>query len=173
MKNSLLLLFFFVSIQVFAQNTSPEENLKKLNIQLPELASPIAAYVNSVRVGNLIYLSGKGPKNSDGTYLTGKLGQNLTIEEGYYAAQLAAIEHLAVLKHELKDLSKVKRIVKVLGMVNATDNFTDHPKVINGYSEFMQKIFGEKGLHARSAVGHNSLPMGMAVEVEAIIEIED
>jgi enamine deaminase RidA (YjgF/YER057c/UK114 family) len=124
-------------------------------------------------VGNLLFLSGKGPNKPDGSYVTGKVGKDLTIEEGYEAAKLAAISHLAVLKAELGSLNKVKRIVKVLGMVNCTEDFKDQPKVINGYSDFMVEIFGEKGKHARSAVGMNSLPMNIAVEVEVIVEIED
>lgn len=152
---------------------TPEQNLEKLGLTLPAIAPPVASYVNCVRVGNLIFLAGKGPKNKDGSYLTGKLGKDLSIEQGYEAAGLAALEHLSVLKAELGDLSKVKRVVKVLGMVNCSDDFTDQPKVINGYSDLMIRVFGEKGRHARSAVGHNSLPMGMAVEVEAIVEVED
>jgi len=109
----------------------------------------------------------------DGNYIVGKLGKDLTIEQGYEAARLAAIEHIAVLKSELGDLNKVKRIVKVLGMVNSTDDFIEQPKVINGYSDLMVSVFGEKGKHARSAVGLNTLPMNIAVEIEVIVEIED
>lgn len=163
--------FTCLTLGVYAQ--TPEQNLEKLGLTLPAIAPPVASYVNCVRVGNLLFLAGKGPKNKDGSYLTGKLGRDLSIEQGYEAARLAALEHLAVLKSELGDLSKVKRVVKVLGMVNCTDNFTDQPKVINGYSDLMIRVFEEKGRHARSAVGHNSLPMGMAVEVEAVIEMEE
>ncbi len=164
------LLFAFLSFTAFAQ--TPEQKLAELGLKIPEISKPIAAYTHAVRIGNLIFLSGKGPKNENGEYIIGKLGKDLSIEEGKHAAQRAALEHLAVLKAELGDLSKVKRIVKVLGMVNSTDDFTSHPQVINGYSELMQAVFGSKGVHARSAVGHNSLPLGMAVEVEAIIEVE-
>jgi enamine deaminase RidA (YjgF/YER057c/UK114 family) len=170
-KITVLLLCLLATLYSIAQ--TPEEKLQNLNITLPKLSPPIASYVNSVRVGNLLFLSGKGPSKPDGSYVVGKLGKNLSIEEGQDAAKLAAIAHIAVLKHELGDLSKVKRIVKVLGMVNCTDDFTNQPKVINGYSDFMISIFGDKGKHARSAVGHNSLPMGMAVEVEVVVEIED
>lgn len=171
MKNLYTLLLWAVAaVPSLAQ--TPEQNLTKLGITLPQLSPPIASYVNSVRVGNLLFLSGKGPSRPDGSYITGKLGRDLSLEQGQEAAKLAAINHIAVLKHELGDLSKVKRIVKVLGMVNCTDDFTNQPKVINGYSDFMISIFGEKGRHARSAVGHNSLPMGMAVEVEVIVEVE-
>lgn len=169
-KFLLIAFFSFCTFNLTAQ--TPEQNLEKLGVILPQLSPPIASYVNSVRVGNLLFLSGKGPGKPDGTYITGKLGKDLTLGQGQEAAKLAAINHIAVLKHELGDLSKVKRIVKVLGMVNCTDDFTDQPGVINGYSDFMIGIFGEKGKHARSAVGHNSLPMGMAVEVEVIVEVE-
>ena len=110
---------------------------------------------------------------SDGTYIKGKVGENLSIQQGYDAARWTGINQLAVLKAELGDLKKVKRIVKVLGMVNSSANFTDHPKVINGYSDLMVAVFGEKGKHARSAVGMGSLPNDMAVEVEMIVEVEN
>jgi enamine deaminase RidA (YjgF/YER057c/UK114 family) len=125
-----------------------------------------------VRVGNLLYLSGKGPKNADGTDITGKVGKDLTIEQGYQAARSTAIQHLAVIKAELGSLNKVKRVIKVLGMVNCESGFTDQPKVINGYSDLMVEIFGEKGKHARSAVGMVALPNNIAVEVEVIVEVE-
>ena len=156
-----------------AQNTSPEQKLKDLGIELPEVAPPIANYVNVVRTGNLLFLAGKGSRNPDGSRITGKLGTDLTIEEGYEAAKSIAIQHLAVIKNEIGDLSKVVRFVKVLGMVNSTSDFTAHSQVINGYSNFMVEIFGEKGKHARSAVGMNSLPVNLAVEIEVIVEIKD
>ena len=155
------------------QAQTPEERLKEKGIVLTTPSAPVANYVNAVRVGNLLYLAGKGPAKTDGSYVIGKVGKDLTIEQGYEAARLAAISHLSVLKAELGDLSKVKRIVKVLGMVNCTDDFKDQPKVINGYSDLMVEIFGDKGKHARSAVGMNSLPLGIAVEVEVIVEVED
>jgi enamine deaminase RidA (YjgF/YER057c/UK114 family) len=152
---------------------TPEQNLGKLGIGLPEASVPIATYVNSVRVGDLLFVSGKGPLRSDGTYVTGKVGKDLSIEQGYEAARLAAVCHIAVLKSELGDLGRVKRIVKVFGMVNCTDDFAEQPKVINGYSDLMVAVFGEKGRHARSAVGINALPMNIAVEVEVIVQIEE
>lgn len=163
-------LFLLVTYTSFAQNA--EEQLKKLNIELPAVGKPIANYVNVVRVGNLLFLSGKGPSNEKGVYTTGKVGKDLTLEEGIAAARLTAINQLAVLKAELGDLSKVKRIVKVLGMVNCEADFKDHPKVINGFSDLMVQVFGEKGKHARSAVGICSLPFNMAVEVELVVEVE-
>ncbi len=152
---------------------TPEQKLQQLNIVLPQAGQPIASYVNVVRVGNLLFLAGKGPLKSDNTYITGKLGKELNIEQGYEAARLSAIAHLAVLKAELIDLKKVKRIVKVLGFVNSADEFYDQPKVMNGYSDLMVAVFGEKGKHARSAIGTNVLPFNMAVEVEAIVELEE
>jgi enamine deaminase RidA (YjgF/YER057c/UK114 family) len=149
-----------------------ETKLKEKGIVLPAASSPIANYVNVVRVGNLLFLSGKGPQKADNTYITGKVGRDLTIEQGYEAARITAINHLAVLKSELGSLNKVKRIVKVLGMVNCTEDFKDQPKVINGYSDLMVEIFGDKGKHARAAVGMYALPLNMAVEVEAIVEVE-
>lgn len=151
---------------------NPESELERLGIELPKGAIPVANYVRSVGTGNLLFLSGNGPKKSDGTYITGRVGQNLTTEQGYEAARLTGINQIATLKAELGDLKRVKRIVKVLGMVNATPEFKDHPKVINGFSDLMVEVFGERGKHARSAVGMGSLPMGIAVEIEVIVEIE-
>lgn len=150
-----------------------ESRLKESGIVLIPPTSPVANYVNAIRVGNLLYLSGKGPRKADSTYVAGKIGKDLSIEQGYEAARLTAIGHIAVLKTELGSLNKVKRIVKVLGMVNCSEDFKDHPKIINGYSDMMVKIFGDKGKHARSAVGMSSLPFNMAVEIEVIVEIEE
>lgn len=154
------------------QGQTPEEILTEKGIELPEPGKPVANYVNAVRVGNLLYLAGKGPLKKDGSYVTGKVGNDLSVQEGYDAARLTAISHLAVLKAELGELSRVKQIVKVLGMVNCAEDFKDQPKVINGYSDLMVEVFGEKGKHARSAVGMYALPSGIAVEVEVIVEIE-
>ena len=170
MKLLLLMLSSFFCISLLAQ--TPEENLKAKGIELPVLPHPTANYVNAVRTGNLIYLSGKGPLRKDGSYITGKLVKDLSIEQGYEAARLTAMIQIAVLKDMLGDLSKVKRIVKVLGLVNSSPDFYDQPKVINGYSDLIVEIFGEKGKHARSAIGVVSLPMNIAVEVEMIVEVE-
>ena len=150
-----------------------EKNLKANGIVLKTPSKPVANYVNAVRVDNLLYLAGKGPQKDDNTYITGKVGKELTTEEGYEAARLTAINHLAVLKDELGSLNKVKRIVKVHGMVNCTEDFKDQSKVMNGYSDLMVEIFGDKGKHARAAVGMYALPLNIAVEVELIVEIED
>ena len=149
----------------------PEARLNELGITLPEPPEPVANYVNGVRAGNLIFLAGKGPRYADGTEITGKLGQDVTIEEGYEGARLTAINQLAVLKGMLGDLKKVKRIVKVLGMVNSDPSFIEQPKVINGFSDLMVEVFGDRGRHARAAVGMASLPRGQAVEIEFVVEV--
>lgn len=161
----------FINTAIIAQDA--ETRLKEKGIVLNTPGKPVANYVNAVRVGNLLYLAGKGPTKPDGSNITGKIGKDLTIEQGYEAARLTAMNHLAVLKAELGSLNKVKRIVKVLGMVNCTEDFKDQPKVVNGYSDLMVEIFGDKGKHARSAVGMYALPMNIAVEVEVIVEVED
>lgn len=172
MKKILILILSIIILKTNLMAQDAEAKLKEKGIVLTAPTAPVATYVNAVRVGNLLFLSGKGPTRPDGTHITGKVGKDLTIEQGYEAARLTAINHLAVLKAELGSLNKVKRIVKVLGMVNCTDDFKDQPKVINGYSDLMVEIFGDKGKHARSAVGMNSLPVGIAVEVEVIVEVE-
>lgn len=172
MKKLLILVAFAISTNFIQAQPSPEEKLRAMGITLEESPAPIANYVNAVRTGNLIFLAGKGPRKSDGSYITGKVGTELNIEQGYEAARLTAINQLSALKAEIGDLSKVRRIVKVLGMVNAPDDFTKHPAVVNGFSDLMVAVFGDKGKHARSAVGMSSLPNGMAVEIEMIVEVE-
>lgn len=169
MKHIFFLTIFF-SISLLSYSQDAEKRLKELNIVLPTIGKPLANYVHVVRAGKLLFLAGKGPAKADGIYITGKVGKDLTIEQGREAARLTAINQLAVLKAELKDLNKIKRIVKVLGMVNCDGDFKEHPKVINGFSDLMVEIFGEKGKHARSAVGMCSLPNNMAVEIELIVE---
>lgn len=149
----------------------PEVRLAELGIELPEPPSPVANYVNGVQTGNLIFLAGKGPLRPDGTEIHGKLGADLTIEEGYEAARLTAINQLAVLKAMLGDLSRVVRIVKVLGMVNSDPDFVEQPAVINGFSDLIVEVFGERGKHARAAVGMATLPRGQAVEIELVVEV--
>jgi len=150
-----------------------EERIKDLGIELVEPGPPVANYVNSVRTGNLVFMAGKGPRNPDGSNLTGKVGVDLTVDQGYEAARLTAIQQLSALKVEIGDLNKVVRIVKVLGMVNADSGFTEHPEVINGFSDLMVEVFGERGKHARAAVGMASLPRNIACEVEMIVEVQD
>lgn len=155
-KLILAIVLLHFSSHTIAQD--PEARLKEKGIVLPTPTQPIANYVNVVRVGNLLFLAGKGPARPDGTNITGKLGKDLTIEQGYEAARRTAINHIAVLKAELTDLRKVKRIVKVLGMVNCAENFTDQPKVINGYSDLMVEVFGDKDAFSSSAYAMFLLP---------------
>jgi enamine deaminase RidA (YjgF/YER057c/UK114 family) len=163
----------FLLLNIYSDAQSPEENLKNLGITLPKISSPIANYVNYVRTGNLIYFSGTGPSIEDQGFVKGKLGKDLTIDQGKEAARITCINMIANLKNVIGDLSKVKKIVKVFGMVNSTESFTDQPKVINGFSDLMVAVFGEKGKHARSAVGMIALPLNMAVEIEMIVEVEN
>ena len=150
---------------------SAEKRLKALGIALPEVSSPVASYVNAVRTGNLMFLSGKGPLLVDGKRPSGKLGRDFTIEQGYGFARSTGLDLLAVMRDELGSLDRVKRVVKLLGMVNAVPEFGDQPKVINGCSDLFLEVFGESGRHARSAVGMASLPMGIPVEIECIVEV--
>jgi enamine deaminase RidA (YjgF/YER057c/UK114 family) len=149
-----------------------EQRLKELGIELTQPTAPMASYVNAVRTGNLLYLAGKGPGLPGKPLPVGKLGRDFSIEQGYGFARETGLSILAVLKAELGDLDRVKRIVKVLGMVNATSEYGSHPEVINGCSDLFVEVFGERGRHARSAVGVGSLPRGIPVEIEAIVEIE-
>jgi len=164
------LIFLFIAMSTQAQN--PEEKLQQMGITLPVPSKPVATYVNAVRTGNLVYLSGKGPTNPDGTNITGKVGKDLSIQQGYEAAKSTGVNLLAALKAEIGSLNKVKRIVKVLGMVNCASDFTEQPQVINGFSDFMVEVFGEKGRHTRVAVGVNSLPLNSAVEIDILCEVE-
>lgn len=172
-----VLWLFVIPLCATAQSDSddydPEARLAELGIELPAAPEPVANYVNGVRTGNLIFLAGKGPKRADGTEIIGKLGDDVTIEKGYEGARLTAINQLAVLKEMLGDLRKVKRVVKVLGMVNSTPDFVQQPAVINGFSDLIVEVFGDRGRHARAAVGMTSLPRGQAVEIEMIVEVED
>ena len=151
----------------------PEEKLKQLGIDLGTVSAPVANYVNAVRTGNLLFLAGKGPRvDASGHRPTGKVGRDFTAEQAYQHARSVGLDLLAVMRTELGSLDKVKRVVKVLGMVNAVPEFTDHPKVINGCSDLFVEVLGEAGKHARSAVGMGSLPMGIPVEIECIVEVE-
>ena len=150
-----------------------EKHLGDLGIILPVPAKPVANYVPWVRSGNLVFISGQGPIANGKITSTGILGEGVSLEDGVRSARLCALNVVAQLREACGgDLDKVKRIVKLVGFVNASADFTDHPKVINGASDFMVEVFGDKGRHARSAVGSPSLPFGISVEVEAIVEIE-
>ena len=171
MAVAVLMVAWVVPGSVCAQTVgSAEENLKKKNINLPAAASPVANYVPAVRVGNLLFLSGAGPGPNDPR---GKVGKDLTVDQGYQAARATGLNLLAATRAALGSLDKVKRIVKVLGLVNSAAGFTEQPKVINGFSDLMVEVFGEAiGKHARSAVGTSELPFNIAVEIEMIIEVE-
>ena len=150
---------------------SAEARVKELGIELPMPPTPVGSYVGAVRTGNLIYISGQGPRKPDNSSLTGNVGADVSIEEAQAAARLVGLNALATLRAEIGSLDQVKRVVKVFGMVNATADFCEHPKVINGFSDLMFEIFGEAGRHARSAVGMSSLPFQIPVEVEMIVEL--
>jgi len=150
---------------------SPEQRLAQLGLELPVMPVPVANYVPYRFSGQLLYLSGQGPKRPDGTYKTGRLGRDATIEEGYAEARLTGLQLLAVAKAALGDLSRIEAVLKLLGMVNAEPDFSDHPKVINGCSDLLVYVLGDVGRHARSAVGMGSLPNGMMVEIEAILQV--
>ena len=150
---------------------SAEARLKELGIELPSPPTPMGSYVGAVRTGNLVYISGQGPRKPDNTSISGKVGADMSIEEAQAAARLVGLNALATLRAEIGDLDQVKRVVKVFGMVNATPDFREHPKVINGFSDLMFEVFGEAGRHARSAVGLGSLPFQIPVEVEMIVEL--
>ena len=152
---------------------SAEKRLKELGIELGTVSPPVANYVNAVRAGNLLFLAGKGPRTGkDGKRPKGKVGREYTAEQAYEHARTVGLDLIAVMRAELGSLDKVKRVVKVLGMVNAVPDFEDQPKVINGCSDLFVQVFGERGKHARSAVGMGSLPMGIPVEIECIVEVE-
>jgi enamine deaminase RidA (YjgF/YER057c/UK114 family) len=151
-----------------------EDKLKQMGLTLPEAPSPVANYVPAVKTGNLLFVAGLGPTlRPDGTAPRGKLGKDLNVEEGYEAARLVGLNLLARLKAELGDLDRVKRVVKLLSMVNSAPDFTQQPAVANGCSDLLVEVFGDKGRHARSAVGMSSLPDNIPVEIEMIVEISD
>ncbi len=150
-----------------------EERLEALGLQLPPPPSPVAAYVSTVRTGDLVFVSGHGPMR-DGRFTgIGKLGRDLDIEAGYQAARLVMLNCLASVKAEIGDLDKITRIVKVLGMVNSAPGFEQQPAVINGASDLLIEILGDRGRHARSAVGMAELPFGISVEIEMVVEVSD
>ncbi|PZR21804.1 MAG: hypothetical protein DI539_07175 [Flavobacterium psychrophilum] len=166
-----LLIFMLLGTKSSFAQTSPDDKFERLGIKLP-LTGNANQYVNMRRVGNIIYLSGKGPLKPDGSYIKGKLGVSLDVKQGAEAARLCAIHQLAILKAELGSLSKIKQVIKVTGFVNSSADFTEQPQVIDGFSQLLNDVLGESGKHARSAVGVNSLPFGWAVEVEMIVEVE-
>jgi len=152
---------------------SAEARLVELQLSLPTPPKPVATYLPAVRHGDLLYVSGHGPYQSDGTLITGKLGGGLDVDAGKAAARQVGLAILATLKANLGSLDRVVRLIKALGLVNGTPDFTDQPKVINGFSDLMVEVFGDAGKGARSAVGAPSLPGGIAVEIEAIFQVRD
>jgi enamine deaminase RidA (YjgF/YER057c/UK114 family) len=150
-----------------------EDRIREMNLTLPPSPKPMGVYSTAVRTGNLLFVSGHGPLQADGTLIKGRLGADLDIAAGQNAARVTGLAILATLRTHLGSLDNVVKPVKVLGMVNCTPEFVDHPAVINGYSNLMVEVFGEAGKSARSAVGMPSLPGGIAVEIEAIFEVKD
>ena len=149
-----------------------ESNIKKLNIILPDAPDPVGSYVATKIVGKILYISGQVSIDEKGDFIKGKVGKELNLEEGYEAAKRCALNIVAQCKKACSnDLSKIKSCIKVTGYVNSTDNFTDQPKIINGASDLISSLFGEIGKHTRAAVSVNSLPLGVAVEVDAIFEL--
>ena len=151
---------------------TPEERLQELGVSLPAPVAPVAAYVPCVRTGNLVYVSGQVPMVDGKPSHLGHLGDDVDLEDGQAAARTCAVNVLAALKAELGELSRVRRVVKVTGFVASTPDFTDHPKVINAASELFGDAFGDAGRHARAAIGVAALPLGVPVEVEAIVEVQ-
>jgi len=158
------------SAQTAAAAGTAEQRLRERGIELPKAPAAVANYVPFIRTGNLVFLSGNGQFQPNGTYAAGKVGKDVTVEEAYQHARLTGLMLLSVLRDAVGSLDNVTRVVKVLGMVNAVPEFTEQPKVINGCSDLFVEVFGERGKHARSAVGMASLPFGMTVEVEAVFE---
>ena len=150
----------------------PEEKLRSMGIELPQPFPPSALYLPGVQVGNLLFMSGHGPTKDGKVQFIGKVGREWSVEQGQEAARLTAINLLASVKQVVGDLGKVRRVVKLLGMVNCTEDFTQTPMVMNGCSQLLIDIWGDHGRHGRSAVGMQSLPNGMAIEIEGIFEVE-
>jgi enamine deaminase RidA (YjgF/YER057c/UK114 family) len=148
-----------------------EAKLKELGLELPPTPRPAANYVGAVQTGHLLFISGHGPTRDGQMAYVGKVGKDLSVEQGYEAARLVALNCLASAKSVLGDLDRITRVVKVLGMVNCSEDFGDQPKVINGASDLLVQLFGDSGRHARSAVGMQALPFGVAVEIEMIFEV--
>ena len=171
MKYILIALLYMSSVAVSAGEETPEERLKAAGYTLPEPAKPVANYVTWRRAGSTLYLSGHGECTKERT--TGKVGNTLTVEQGYKAAQDTGLCMLATIKSAVGELSHVKQVLQIMGMVNATADFKDQPKVINGFSDVFVVAFGNNGKGARAAVGMNSLPSNIAVEISAIIELKD
>lgn len=152
---------------------TPEQKLKHLGLVLPTVPTPIANFVMWRQAGSLLYLSGQGPRKEDGSTVVGRLGLNRSVEDGYKDARQIGLQILATIRQAVGSLDRVEAVIKLLGMVNAEPSFGDHPKVINGCSDLLVEVLGDAGKHARSAVGMGSLPGGISVEIEAIIQIKE
>ncbi|GAB3642431.1 RidA family protein [Spirosoma arcticum] len=172
MRRHVCTVLFLLAGAIVTQAQSVEQKLTSMGLTLSAPTKPVANYVKAVRTGNLIFLAGHVPTRADGSPITGKLGRDMTVEQGYEAAKATTVSLLSTLKAELGDLSRIRRIVKVTGFVNSTPDFPDQPKVINGCSDLLVALFGEKGKHARSAVGMAALPSNYAVEIEMVVEVE-
>lgn len=170
---ALLFLFACPRFSYAQDGKDPETRIKELGIKLRIPGPPSANFVGAVRVGNIVYLSGQGPLKADGKFMVGKVGSVYNLEQAQQAARLTGICLLEALRAEIGSLNKVKRIVKVLGMVNAVPTFDRHSQVINGFSDLMVEVFGENGRHARSAIGLGSLPRNIPVEIEMIVELKE
>lgn len=157
----------------FDYTATPEDQLARLGLVLPPSPPPIANFVSHVIEGGILYLSGQGPREANGFLHTGRVGQDVSVDQAYAHARLTGLNLLAVMREALGDLSRVRRVVKVLGMVNAVPEFTEHPKVINGCSDLFVSVFGDIGQHARSSVGLGSLPDNISVEIEAVVALRD
>lgn len=181
MKNPITVFLFIIFTSTLAGTSvnaqsvikDPETRLVELGIKLRTPGPPSANFIGAVRVGNLVFLSGQGPLKEDGKFMIGKVGKEVNFDEAKFAARLTGINLLAALKAEVGNLNNVKRIVKVLGMVNAVPDFDNHSQVINGFSDLMVEVFGESGKHARSAIGLGSLPRNIPVEIEMIVEMKN
>ena len=160
-----------ISTATKAAADSPEARLRELGIELPKVTAPVANYVPSARLGNIVFLAGTGPLNPDGSRPQGKVGRDVTLEQANQHARNVGLQLLAALREAAGSLDKVVRFGRVFGMVNAVPEFTDHPKVINGCSDLFVEVFGDRGRHARCAVGMGSLPFNMTVEIEAVVEV--
>ena len=172
MRTLLASILVLCAVAAIAQKTDYDKKFKTLGVELITPTKPVASYVKAVRSGNLIFLAGHGPTRADGTNIIGKVGKDLTLEQGVEAARTTAISLISTLKAEVGDLNKVRRIVKVNGWVNCHSDFEEQPKVINGCSDLLVAVFGEKGKHARAALGTNALPSNIAVEIEMVVEVE-
>lgn len=173
MNKFTLLLLSFLTLFAIGASATPELKVKELGIQLKDKGKPTNSFVYAVRTGNLLFLSGHISTDSKGDIIRGKLGKDLTTEQGAEAARMAGISILSTINQQLGSLSKVEKLVKVTGMVNAVPEFTEHSTVMNGFSNLMLEVFGDNGQHARAAVGMGSLPANAAVEIEVVLEVKE